>query len=675
MKTTLLFLVGLITLCNPEIGRISCQWPSVEKMMKSHYLPSLEVKVHPPDEYQPKVQAEISKLEADREKAERKLMQTLEKDYNSELNEAATKISKVIKDALSVFEDKNLLNKSAEYAINPPMIMVTKAKEVSANQPSFKEIADFSMNNIQKDTLEALVEDDNRLEKLRNAKVSISLGDGLEKPKKNYLENNSNEKINFIEKHSNANVLNTNTNNINHINNTNNVNHINHSNSSKSLLNNDVLSDGPLDLSSLESDNPFSSFLELKQEGKYSKPISVIMKLPAEPDGKIKSDIDKMEKERADHEKKMFTKAKEEFKLITQITIKELQMNLDHELIPFFVVSKNDLSGLKGIIAKNFPKKGDKGRFLQIDESEINSKYSNQYGDSDFSSKDSLIDFNKYTYNKILDLFSNKGDGVDKYEKESEKNYEDITSGIQNKYKLNLDSSESIEKLNTNSNTNTNTDNRNVNLHSMDKFISSQFDKEEAKREEYLNKSRSKYSSEKTDSKSELKLPYATIDEKVDSSNQNKEDSVSFSLNSCMEMQKKFSGLELNCNSLDKDYQEVSSFLETHNSIYLHNKLETNNKLSIKSKGKSNLRGGDEDFINVKFSAAEDSYPTIEKLVAQMMTRRDLAEKFERLKILEFETNLQKAENEMIQDILHDSLYKVMAKYGPAIEGMKQHIK
>lgn len=58
-----------------------------------------------------------------------------------------------------------------------------------------------------------------------------------------------------------------------------------------------------------------------------------------------------------------------------------------------------------------------------------------------------------------------------------------------------------------------------------------------------------------------------------------------------------------------------------------------------------------------------------------MMNRRDLSEKFERLKILEFASRLQKAENEMIQDVLHEKLYKVMAKFGPAIEGMKEHIK
>ena len=58
-----------------------------------------------------------------------------------------------------------------------------------------------------------------------------------------------------------------------------------------------------------------------------------------------------------------------------------------------------------------------------------------------------------------------------------------------------------------------------------------------------------------------------------------------------------------------------------------------------------------------------------------MEIRRDLAEKFERLKILEFLTHLQKAENEVIQDVLHESLYAIMAKYGPAIEGIKEKMQ
>jgi hypothetical protein len=52
----------------------------------------LEVKIHPPDQFQPKVQAEISKLEEKREKNERKWMQELEQTYNKELQEAGKQI-------------------------------------------------------------------------------------------------------------------------------------------------------------------------------------------------------------------------------------------------------------------------------------------------------------------------------------------------------------------------------------------------------------------------------------------------------------------------------------------------------------------------------------------------------------------------------------------------------
>lgn len=48
------------------------------------------------------------------------------------------------------------------------------------------------------------------------------------------------------------------------------------------------------------------------------------------------------------------------------------------------------------------------------------------------------------------------------------------------------------------------------------------------------------------------------------------------------------------------------------------------------------------DFINIKYSACDEPYPTIEKLLSQIMTKRDLAQKFERLKILENESHLQK---------------------------------
>ena len=58
-----------------------------------------------------------------------------------------------------------------------------------------------------------------------------------------------------------------------------------------------------------------------------------------------------------------------------------------------------------------------------------------------------------------------------------------------------------------------------------------------------------------------------------------------------------------------------------------------------------------------------------------MQSRRDLAEKWERLKILEFEMNLQKAQDEMIKDALHQGLQKVISKFGPAIEGVQEDLR
>lgn len=593
------------------------QWPEVDKMVKSHYLPSLEVKIHPPDEFQPKVQALLSKLEAAREKNERKFMQDLEKDYNAELNKAGEKILEIVKKGLKIFDDNELFKKSAEYAVNPPMIVVGNSR----NSPKFKEIADISMTDVQKETMKVLIDEDKKIESLReNKKVEMSLGDGLSRP--------SNEIPKVIKSEPKL--------------------ELKMENNSK---------DGPLDIDNLENFN--FSFLELKQEeGKFTKPISVLMKLPQDPDASIKTEIEKVEKERDGFEKKMFTKAKEEFKLITQITIKELQLNLNHELIPFFVVTKNQIGSLKSIIEKNFPKNKDakSPRFIQINSEELNEKFSKKL---DVNNKEEIVNLNKMAYERILNLFS---DGIDennngKIPNNSRIKINNLAESPVSEYKFRKISDEEMNDI---------SDKKIKMLDEISKFT--------------------KTNSENT------KLSDNNIDKlnKVD---------VSFNKEMCEEMRNKYPNLNLNCDSLHNDYLEVSSFLELRNEVKekiknenlirlkeksnirgstsgkLSNKLKSNLNNNIKSISKNKAKAGDEEFINVKFSAAEDSYPTIEKLVAQMFTRRDLAEKFERLKILEFETNLQKAENEMIQDLLHEELYKIMAKFGPAIEGIKEHVK
>ena len=96
---------------------------------KSAYLPSLEVKVHAPDLFQPKVQAAIQELEAKREKKERELLKKLESSYNDELTNASNEISKIIKDSLSLFDNDNLLQKSIEFAITPPIVLLSKTTQ------------------------------------------------------------------------------------------------------------------------------------------------------------------------------------------------------------------------------------------------------------------------------------------------------------------------------------------------------------------------------------------------------------------------------------------------------------------------------------------------------------------------------------------------------------------
>ena len=51
----------------------------------------MEVRVAPPQEYQPKVQAEIKLLDTKRETAEYKMLESLEKKYNEELVGAGKK--------------------------------------------------------------------------------------------------------------------------------------------------------------------------------------------------------------------------------------------------------------------------------------------------------------------------------------------------------------------------------------------------------------------------------------------------------------------------------------------------------------------------------------------------------------------------------------------------------
>lgn len=484
---------------------------------KSAYLPSLEVKVHAPDLFQPKVQAAIQELEAKREKKERELLIKLESSYNDELTNASNEISKIIKDSLSLFDNDNLLQKSIEFAITPPIVLLSKTTQEKMlknqkkyNVPTADGEATMGVYNTIGETVPLPIDS------LKKTKPILDIGNH-----ESLTTDVGDEHPHFIQK--------------------------------------DTLKNGPItkeyyDLLMKENKHIYSSFLQINnnKEGKYTKPISVEMKLPEEPNPKIKQEIEKIEKKRDGYEEKLFQQAAEEFKLITKITMKELQTNLKNELLPFYVVSKSTMATVDAVIAQNIKPPGPSQRFLQIDKEQ----FENDYGD--------LIK------KKAIDI------------KNEAKFNRDIHSKLVNFFSLPTQDEEITNK--------------------------------------YYN---------------------PNVQNEINEDNINLE---------CEKLSKKYPELEIKCDDNNNIY---TSFLETSNQE----------------------KGNDEDFINVKFGASDQSYPTIEKLVSQMMTRRDLAEKYIRLKILEYETRLQKAENEMIQDVLHETLYRIIAKYAPAIEGVKEHIK
>jgi hypothetical protein len=483
--------------------------------------------------------------------------------------------------------------KSVEYALNPPLVVMTnnnievinpssvRKKKICSESPSFKEISNMQMTDLQKNTMKILVEEDKKIEKLRGAKVDITMDE-------------VGNKSNFHNTPSNPNNIKNNKNLIKH----NSSNNKNSKFEVNNLMNNAVSSssnseklqnpnanaspfttDGPIDLN---LDFQMFGFLETKSttrltEGntKFTKPISVKMKLPGEPDASIKKEIENIEGKRSSFESNMFEKAKQEFKLITALTISELQKHLNHEMLPFFVISKNALTGISNVISSSIPSGGpSQSRFIQLDHSELTEKFPNLELANDQEA------LNKYVYSKILNIFS-----------ENPELYTD-SAFLKKKDKKSKDDKENLNEEEENNNPEDDSQNPDI---------------------------------------------FSTI--------------MNFNYQKCLEMARKLKHLD--CDQKLQDYLTLKNHLRTS---FLQQE------------------GGD-DLINVKFSANDDPYPTIEKIFAQMMTRRDLAEKFERLKILEFETHLQKAENEMIQDMLHERIYKIMALYGPAVEGIKEHIR
>ncbi|EPR64842.1 putative blood stage antigen 41-3 precursor [Toxoplasma gondii GT1] len=78
--------------------------------------------------------------------------------------------------------------------------------------------------------------------------------------------------------------------------------------------------------------------------------------------------------------------------------------------------------------------------------------------------------------------------------------------------------------------------------------------------------------------------------------------------------------------------------------------------------------------LNVKVTQSDKPYPTVDELVSDMQKKRDATERLERMKILELQLKLLKAQDEMIKDGLHTSVARVLAQYAPAVEAVKAEI-
>ena len=125
--------IVIYTLIIELLTLVTSQWPKVSHIKKSAYFPSLEVKIHPPDIYQPQIQTLIHSLETKRELKEKQLLKQIENAYNNELLSASNTITNLISNALSIFDNNNLFHKSISYAITPPLVVLTKSHRVNVN--------------------------------------------------------------------------------------------------------------------------------------------------------------------------------------------------------------------------------------------------------------------------------------------------------------------------------------------------------------------------------------------------------------------------------------------------------------------------------------------------------------------------------------------------------------
>jgi len=231
------------------------------------------------NEFHQKVVEELNLLKQKGKGNQGTTLRSIEKAFTNEFKSASDKIEvnsrltqKLITEGLSVFDDDKLFDKCIELTRNPSLVVFSSSLEQGLS-PSFKEVANITMNKLQRKTMNILVEDDLKIEKLRHPKIMIF----TEKPSKKKRSKKTTKMVN-----------------------------------------------GPI---SLPDNYMLNSFLETSTsvQGRLENNDAKIIEK-----GKTNLETDTSEK-------KLIKYAEEKFKLVSMLTIKELQENLLQELIPYFV--------------------------------------------------------------------------------------------------------------------------------------------------------------------------------------------------------------------------------------------------------------------------------------------------------------------------------------------------
>lgn len=294
-------------------------------------LPSIEFKLHPPENYQEQLKKVISELDSQREKFEESAATAIQDQYNKVIQGCANEIAKSVADKCKILDDPLLLNKAIEYAIRPQPAYVnspnntqgeeiermrniienkkttaarqdtqSKKQESCANCARFKELPNTNMSAIQKNVLMFFIKSDLKFSSLRGGKITF-------KPIKP------------------------------------------------------------------ETKQP-TSFVELAAD-QYSKPLNISVKMPKPVSSEVLSKLVKEEKKRQDLEGEMVKNSIKSLNLQCKDTLQNLQKQLYDQFFPFYLASKSGQGSATAIPNSISHLVDSTYRFIQLDEKEIKKKF------------------------------------------------------------------------------------------------------------------------------------------------------------------------------------------------------------------------------------------------------------------------------------------------------------